>query len=68
VSAMRVKGERPFRSDMKSLESDVSEPSLQRTHNAHGYVLLGGAAHSVAPSVLGNHSHRLAHGKPPGLV
>jgi hypothetical protein len=68
VSAMRVKGERPFRSDMKSLESDVSEPSLQRTCSAHGYVLLSGAAHSVAPSELDNHNHRLAHGKPPSLM
>jgi hypothetical protein len=65
---MRVKGERPFRPDMKSLESDVWEPSLQRARSAHGYVLLGGAACSVAPSELGNHGHHSAHGKPPGLV
>jgi hypothetical protein len=68
VSAMRVKGEKPFSPDMKSLESSISEPSLQRARSAHGYVQPGGSPCSVAPSEPDNHGHRSAPGKPPGLV
>jgi hypothetical protein len=65
--AMRVKGEKPFSPDLKSLESGVREPSLQRACSAHGYALPGRASHGAAPSALVNHSHRSTLGKPPGL-
>jgi hypothetical protein len=68
VSAMRVKGEKPFSPDMKSLESGVREPSLQSARSAHGYALPGGAPCSVTHLVLGNHGYRSAPGKPPGLM
>jgi hypothetical protein len=68
VSAMRVQEERPFSPDLKSLESGVREPSLQRAHGAHGYALVGGAPCGMAPSESGNHDHRSAPGKPPSVV
>jgi hypothetical protein len=39
VSTIHVKGEKPFSPDLKSLESGVREPSLQRAHDARGYTL-----------------------------
>jgi hypothetical protein len=42
MSAIRVEGEKPFSSDLKSLEFDVREPSMQRARGVHGYALPGG--------------------------
>jgi hypothetical protein len=68
MSAMCVEGEKPFSPDLKSLESGVQKPSLQRARVAHGYALPGGALHGAAPSMPGNHDHRSTPGKPLGLV
>jgi hypothetical protein len=68
VSAMRVKGGKPFSPNFKSLESGVQEPSLQGARDAHGYTLSGGASRGMALLELGNHDHRSAPRKPPGLI
>jgi hypothetical protein len=67
MPAKRVEGEKPFSPDLKSLESGVQEPSLQRARGTLGYALPGGAPCGVAPSTPDNHDHRSAPRKPPGL-
>jgi hypothetical protein len=54
---MHVEGEKPFSPDLKSLESGIWEPSLQRACGAHGYALSGGAPCGTAPLALDKHNH-----------
>jgi hypothetical protein len=68
MEKVRVLGEKPFSPNLKSLESDVWEPSLQRAHGAQGYILSGGAPRGTAPSAPENHGHRSVTGKPPSLM
>jgi hypothetical protein len=68
VLAMRVKGEKPFGLNLRSLESGVWKPSMQRAHNAYCYTPPDGAPLGMTPFEPGNHGHRLAPRKPPGLM
>jgi hypothetical protein len=65
---MCVKGAKPFSPDLKSLESSVQEPSMQRARGDHCYALPGGALCGIAPLEPDKNGNCSAPGKPPGVM